>query len=77
MIFCLSSGIPIPVSVTTNWSQIKPPRDAIFASSGSRSTLTKTSPWSVNLIALPTRFIRICRNRVESPRSTSGTRIET
>ena len=32
-----------------------------------------TSPCSVNLIALPTRLTTICRSRIGSPTSTSGT----
>ncbi len=39
----------------------------------SMSTSRTTSPCSVNLIALPTRFTTICRIRLGSPREVEGT----
>ena len=49
----LDSGMPMPVSLMVNWMACCPlPPDA-------RSTCKTTSPCSVNLIALPIRFIRI------------------
>ena len=38
-----------------------------------QSRASRTPPWAVNLIALPTRFIRICRKRTGSVRIVSGT----
>ena len=40
---------------------------------GSRQTRTTTSPWEVNLMALPTRFVSTWRRRPGSPRSSAGT----
>ena len=40
--------------------------------SGIRVTATTTSPWSVNLMALPTRLTRICRSRPGSPTQAVG-----
>ena len=60
---CLSGGMPMPVSVTAKCSA---------TASGSidcGSTCTTTSPRSVNLIALPTRFMSTCRSRPGSPTS--------
>src|SRR5262249_46167563 len=45
----------------------------VFARDSSAFTSTTTSPRSVNLTALLTRLVRICRRRVGSPRSASGT----
>ena len=63
----LSAGIPIPVSVTVNLS---PPA---VVESGSGSTNTSTCPCWVNLIALPTRLIRIWPSLNGSPSASSGT----
>ena len=63
----LSAGMPTPVSVTVKCSSTSSvPRDSV-------RTRTTTSPSSVNLIALPARFITTCRNRPGSPISMSGT----
>ena len=63
----LDSGMPMPVSRTPNRrrTSFSPPPDW--------STLTTTSPSWVNLMALPTRFVRICRKRPASPIIQSGT----
>ena len=58
---CFSGGIPMPVSATANRSPTSSP------SRHARSTVTRTSPRSVNLTALPTRFTRTCRKRPPSP----------
>src|SRR2546426_38046 len=62
-----SSGMPIPVSRTRNCTAApSPPRCVTLAD-------TSTWPSSVNLIALPIRFMRTCRTRVGSPRTIWGT----
>ena len=58
-----SGAIPMPLSAIVN---------ATRPCSGDE-TASSTCPRSVNLIALPTRFVRICRNRTGSPRTHSGT----
>ena len=67
IVCCLSRGMPIPVSLTVN-------RRATFPCSSrggaGQATRAVTSPASVNLIALPTRFSMICRSRPASPMST-------
>ena len=57
----------MPVSATRKPSTTAP------ASSASFSTCTTTSPWSVNLIALPTRLTSTWRSRGASPTRRSGT----
>ena len=58
---CFSTGIPMPVSATRKCSRVHPsPRE-------SSRTATITCPRSVNLMALPARFVRICFNRTGSP----------
>src|SRR5262249_31443359 len=64
---CFSRGMPMPVSAT------RKRRTAWPAASFSVSTWTRTSPLSVNLIALPTRLTITCRSRLGSPTSRSGT----
>ena len=59
-----SSDIPIPVSMTSNRS--KPSSPAV-------RTRTITSPESVNLMALPTKLMRIWRSRIGSPHTVPGT----
>jgi hypothetical protein len=54
----VAASMPIPVSLTE-----------ISRLAGCTSALTITSPWAVNLTALPIRFMRICRTRSASPRS--------
>ena len=57
-------------------------RDAHFVGFGApspvplaaRVTVTSTPPLSVNLMALPTRLVRICRSRTSSPSSRIGRR---
>ena len=59
--------MPMPVSATSNRSS---------KSSGSRAatlTVAATSPWAVNLMALPTRLDNACAMRAGSPRTTAGT----
>ena len=62
-----SRSMPIPVSRTCTRSRAEA-SPARFA-----SARTDTSPESVNLIALASRFVRICRRRCSSPRSVPGT----
>ena len=64
---CFSRGMPMPVSATRKPSTTAP------ASSASFSTCTTTSPWSVNLIAFPTRLTSTWRSRGASPTRRSGT----
>ncbi len=64
---CTSDAKPIPVSATAKrklW---------VRASPSARATCTTTSPPSVNLMALPTRLVKICRNRPGSPSTQVGT----
>ena len=58
-----SVSMPMPVSEMETCSSGTP------ASPMPPSTVTTTSPSSVNLIAFPIRLIRICRKRVASPTS--------
>ena len=62
-----SGTTPIPVSLTSKR------RSTNFPTSSAISTRITDSPCSVNLIALPMRFIRIWRNRMASPLSEMGT----
>ena len=61
-----SAGIPMPLSETEKR------RTPGWESSRSGSTRTTTCPAAPNLMALPTRLIRICRNRSGSPLSRAG-----
>ena len=67
-----SSVMPMPVSTIENSSRL-----ARLASSGEPSragrTSISTSPFSVNLTALPTRLVRTWRSRPASPRTAAGT----
>ena len=64
---CLSPGMPMPVSVTWNWSMVhRCPRETSRTSSS-------TCPRSVNLIALATRFAMTCCRRTLSPTMAAGT----
>jgi hypothetical protein len=63
----LSTPMPTPVSETSNRITVRAP------SLSARTTRTTISPLSVNLIALPMRFVSTCRIRPGSPRSTAGT----
>ena len=63
---CLSGGMPIPVSRTEICNSTAP------RNSSSIATSTSTSPSSVNLMALPTRFTTIWRRRLGSPTRRSG-----
>ena len=65
--FCLSFGIPMPVSDSEKSSS------TFFSSALSRLTSTETSPSSVNLMALPTRLTSTWRSRSGSPRTAIGT----
>ncbi len=76
-----SSAIPIPLSVTVNSrgqrgvpspSADSPP-SADSTCFAARTTRTITSPRSVNLMAFPTRFVRIWRIRTRSARTKRGT----
>ena len=69
MIFCFSSGMPMPVSDTSNattagdWlrtgcSGLQPPTAAV--------TDSRTPPCSVNLKAFDSRFFSTCCRRLES-----------
>ena len=69
MIFCFSSGMPMPVSVTSNattagaWlstgcSALQPPTAA--------ETLRRTPPCAVNLNAFDSRFLSTCCRRLVS-----------
>ena len=58
---CCSASMPIPVSVTEQWS-VAP---SAFASASDISI--RISPRSVNFTALPTRLSSTCRNREGSP----------
>ena len=62
-----SGGMPIPVSVTVHRTV------ALCAVSFSVETRTTTLPLSVNLIALPVRFMTTCCSLPGSPRSNVGT----
>ncbi len=55
-----SAGMPMPVSLTTIVSRVRPSRPM---------PLTSTSTWpvSVNLTALPSKLVMICRMRPTSP----------
>ncbi|MNM99292.1 hypothetical protein D3C81_1118460 [compost metagenome] len=55
--------MPGPVSLTTSSMPVL---------SGRKFTDRPTVPCSVNLMALPSRFIRICRSRIASPRTRTG-----
>src|SRR5581483_8230340 len=74
-IFCLSSAIPTPVSVTRNAitvsarSSVSWPCDQPDLTG---SIFSVTPPCSVNLNALPRRFLRICCSRIGSVRSVGG-----
>lgn len=64
--FLFSGGVPMPVSATVRW------RQTVSSYSSADSTFTTTSPSSVNLMALPTRLVRIWRTRPGSPMTASG-----
>ncbi len=57
---------PMPVSATQN------ERRGSADPASLQRTRIRTPPESVNLIALPTRLVRICRRRVGSPEIVSG-----
>ena len=68
-IFCFSTGMPTPVSVTSKattalaWlSATLSARQPVWAGTTRRRTL----PWAVNFSALLSRFFRICCRRLES-----------
>ena len=61
-----SAGMPIPVSVTSNEN------DADVTLCSIICTRTPTSPRSVNLTALPIKFVKIWRRRPGSPTSAVG-----
>ncbi len=63
-----SADRPMPVSRTANVTSDFALRDRLRA-----STVSTTSPSSVNLTALESRLSRICRRRVTSPTIASGT----
>ena len=63
---CLSSGMPMPVSAMMKCRVIS------LSIRLAGSTLTTISPLAVNLMALPTRLIKICRSRPGSPTSLAG-----
>ncbi len=68
----LSFAIPIPVSLTEIvTSSIFLPCTLFIDPC---CTVTKTSPSLVNLMALPTRLINICRILTESPKNWAGNR---
>ena len=60
-------GMPIPVSLTWKCSLVDPSERA------SSRTSSITWPRSVNLMALPTRFVRTCWSRTGSPTIPAGT----
>ena len=64
MVSCLSGTMPTAVSCTVTCS-----RDLCgFPTLGSvLLTPTTISPWLLNLMALLTKFTRICRSRIRSP----------
>ena len=64
---CASCGMPTPVSLTST-----PSTTSSMPGCASR-TRTTTSPDGVNLIALPSRFVMICRRRSGSPATQAGT----
>ena len=64
MVDSRSAGMPIPVSETEKCS---------VAGAESISTRTLSSPRSVNLVALPSRFKSIWRRRPGSPIKRAGT----
>ena len=66
ILFCLSIGMPIPVSVTEKCSTTSAP------SPFSTPACNTTSPRSVNLMAFPTRFTMIRPSRLGSPTRSSG-----
>ena len=68
-IFCFSTGMPTPVSVTSKattelaWlSAVLSGRQPPFTG----STRSRTLPWAVNFSAFDSRFFRICCRRLES-----------
>src|SRR2546426_629965 len=65
--FRFSGGMPIPVSRTTKCS------NTLSLSPGSIPTFNTTSPLSVNLTALLSKLVTICRRRVGSPTTATGT----
>ena len=60
---------PMPVSRTVKCSRLPSP----VCSSPSVRTLSTTSPFSVNLTELHSRFSSTCRSRVTSPSMAAGT----
>ena len=61
-----SGAMPMPVSRTANSSDTWP---EVCASTFTDNT---TSPWPVNLMALPPRLMSTCRSRMASPTSCAG-----
>ena len=68
-IFCFSTGMPTPVSVTSKattelaWlSAMLSERQPVCAG----TTRSRTLPWAVNFSAFDSRFFRICCRRLES-----------
>ena len=80
----ISSGMPMPVSLTRKVTATDGSRCRSSPLSSSREqdrlshcTDTDTPPSGVNLMALPTRLIRIWRSLVGSPFTLCGTLVPT
>lgn len=71
MVSSLSCAIPVPQSRTENCTMTRSSQPK--AHDVSTVTCRNTDPWSVNLTPLPSRLIRIWRNRCGSPSRTRGT----
>ena len=71
IVSCFSIGTPMPVSST----EIRNPIES--ASCDIRSTRSAIPPHSVNLMAFPTRFNKICLSLVGSPRTREATEVDT
>ena len=67
MTCCLSGGMPMPVSDTSNRSTTPAPP------ASSRRTRRAIRPRCVNFTAFESRFAKTCRSRRPSPTSASGT----
>ena len=64
-----SGAMPMPVSRTEKWSSVLSPWGVCRETCRTR---IRISPFSVNLIALPTRLTRICLMRWKSPSTFRG-----
>ena len=75
MMRCLSCGMPMPVSFTTNAMPSGPTALGRLCSALAGHTVIDTPPRSVNLIAFDSRLRRICRSRMSSVSMVSGSAV--